>query len=55
MAGGPTKTTAMEILSPGDMVDQNILQSDWLRTFWPKPQYQNFPKNGICAETQQIK
>ena len=33
----------------GEKFDLKILQSDWLRAFWPIPQKQNFPKYGICV------
>ena len=36
------------------MVDLKILQSDWLRAFWPISQEKDFPKHSICAGTQQI-
>ena len=43
-------------ISFGDMVDQKILQSDWLRTFCPISQEHktNFPIYRICAGTQQM-
>ena len=34
--------------------DIKILQSDWLRAFWPISQEKDFSKYRICARTQQI-
>ena len=49
------KDQAVSLIRFGYMVDKKILQSDWLRTFWPKFQLsKNFPKYGICAGTRQI-
>ena len=31
---------AISLIGSGDMVDYKILQSDWLRTFWPISQEQ---------------
>ena len=36
------KNQAISLIYSGDMVDQKILQFDWLRTFWPISQEQNF-------------
>ena len=33
---------AISLIGSGDMVDYKILQSDWLRTFWPISQEQKF-------------
>ena len=37
-----------------DTVDLQILQSDWLRAFWPSLRNKIFPKYGTSAETQLI-
>ena len=29
--------------------DKRILQSDWMRVFWPKLVKQNFPRYGVCT------
>ena len=34
------KNKAISLICSGDMVDKKILQSDWLRTFWPISQEQ---------------
>ena len=36
------------------MVDLKIMQSDWLRAFWPISQEEGFSQYRICAGTQQI-
>ena len=38
----------------GEIVDFKIVQSDWLRAFWPLSQEQNFSRYRSCARTQQI-
>ena len=38
----------------GEIVDLKILQSDWLRAFWPTSLEQDFSQYRICARTQQI-
>ena len=41
----PTKNfliKAISLISSVDIVDKNILQSDWLKTFWPTSQEQKF-------------
>ena len=37
-----------------EIVDLKILQSDWLRAFWPISQKQDCSQYKICAETQPI-
>ena len=48
----PVSTYKIAILSfcSGDIVDLEILQSNWSRAFWPL-RNQIFPKHGICAKT----
>ena len=45
------KNQAISLIRSGYMVDQKILQSDWLRTFWSISLKQKY---GICSGTQQI-
>ena len=47
------KKEAISSICSGEIVDLKILQSDWLRAFWPTSQEKIFPKNCIFAETQQ--
>ena len=44
----------ISLIYSGEIVDLKILQSDWLRAFWPISQEQNFYQHRICAGTQQI-
>ena len=37
-----------------EILHLEILQSDWLRRFWPTSQEQDFSQR-VCAGTQQIK
>ena len=48
------KNEAVSSICSGEIVDLKILQSDWLRAFWPISQKQDFSQYGICAGTQQI-
>ena len=48
------KNEAISLICSGDMVDERILQSDWLRTFWLLSQEQTFLKYEICGGTKQI-
>ena len=48
------KNEAVSSICSGEMVDLKILQSDWLRAFWPISQEQGFFLNMICAKMQQI-
>ena len=50
----PKNYTVSSICS-GEMVDLKILEFDWLRSFWPISQKQDFSKLRICAGTQQTK
>ena len=36
------KNQAISLICSGDMVDLKVLQSDWLRKFWPTSQKQKF-------------
>ena len=36
----------------GDMADIKMLQSHWLRLFWPISKESDFPTYEICPETQ---
>ena len=46
------KNEAILLISSGDMVDKKILQSDWLRKFWPISQGQKFSQTGdLCRNT----
>ena len=46
------KNKVVSSICSGKMVDLQILQSDWLRAFWPLSQEQNFSKYRICARKQ---
>ena len=48
------KNEAVSSICSGEIVDLKILQSDWLRAFWPISQKQDFSQYRICAGTQQI-
>ena len=48
------KNETLSLSCSGELVDLKILQSDWLRTFWPISQEQDLSQYGICAGTQQI-
>ena len=48
------KNEAASSICSGEIFDLKILQSDWLRAFWPISQEQDFPKHRICLGTQQI-
>ena len=48
------KNETILLICSGDMVDERILQSDWLRTFWLLSQEQTFLKYEICAGAKQI-
>ena len=46
------KNKSISLICSGDMIDQNILQSDWLRTFWPISQEQHFSQMwDLCRNT----
>ena len=47
------KNEAVSLISSGRIIDLKILQSDWLRAFWPISQEKVFQKSRISAETQQ--
>ena len=38
------KNQAISLICSGDMVDLKILQSDWVRKFWPLSQEPEFPQ-----------
>ena len=40
-----TKNEAISSICSGEIVDLKILQSDWLRAFWPISQEQDFSQN----------
>ena len=44
------KDKATSMICSEDMVDQKILQSDWLRTFWHIFQESTFPNMGFVQE-----
>ena len=48
------KNKAASSICSGEILDLKILQSDWLRAFWPISQQQDFPKYRICLGTLQI-
>ena len=39
------KNEAVSSIGSGQIIDLKILQSDWLRAFWPIPQEQDFFPN----------
>ena len=46
------KNQAISLIHSGDMIDWKILQSDWLRTFWPKSQKSFFFQiRDLCRNT----
>ena len=45
---------AVSSICSGEIVDFKIVQSDWLRAFWPLSQEQDFSRYRSCARTQQI-
>ena len=47
------KNEAVSSICSGEILDLKILQSDWLRAFWPISQEKVFQKSRISAETQQ--
>ena len=47
------KNEAVSSISSEEIIDLKILQSDWLRAFWPISQEKVFQKSRISAETQQ--
>ena len=46
------KNEAVSSICSAEIVDLKILQSPWLRAFWPKSQKQDFSQYRICARTQ---
>ena len=48
------KNVAISLICSKEIVDLKILQSAWLRAFWPMSQEQDFSQYRIFAETQQI-
>ena len=48
------KNEAVSSICSGEILDLKILQSDWLRAFWPISQEKYFSKYRICAGTHQI-
>ena len=46
------KNQAISLICSRDMVDKKILQSDWLKTFWPISQEQRFSQLwDLCRNT----
>ena len=49
------KNEAVSSICSGEIVDLKILQSDWLRAFWPISKEQNFhQQQRCCAGTKKI-
>ena len=48
------KIEAVSSICPGEIVDLKILQSYWVKAFWPISQKQDFAQYRIFAGTQQI-
>ena len=49
-----SKNEAASYICSAEIADLKILQSDWLRAFWPISPEQDFFQYWICAGTQQI-
>ena len=49
-----SKNEAASSICSEEIVDLEVLQSDWLKAFWPISQEQDFFRYRICAGTQQI-
>ena len=43
------KNEAISSICSREIVDLKVLQSDWLRAFWPKSQEEDFSQYRICA------
>ena len=44
------KNQAISSICCGDVADIKMVQSVWLKTFWPISKELDFPKYGLCAE-----
>ena len=48
------KNEAVSSPSSGEIYDLKILESYWLRAFWPISQKQDFSKYKVCTGTEHI-